>query len=151
MYVARQPIHGNRLGSPLYLATNIGANHWTLILLFLAYLWKIWLYLLKQNREHAGFNHGLPCYVKTMALGCQLRQKPHTTASVFGSLCPSGLVFGIPWQAMINSSPPGQNGRHFTDDIFKCIFMMKSFVFWLQFHWSLFRMVQLMITRYWFR
>ena len=25
-----------------------------------------------------------------------------------------------------NSSPPGQNGRHFTDDIFRCIFMNEN-------------------------
>ena len=24
---------------------------------------------------------------------------------------------------VLNSSPPGQNGHHFTDDIFKCIFI----------------------------
>ena len=23
----------------------------------------------------------------------------------------------------VNSSPPGQNGRHFADDVFRCIFM----------------------------
>ena len=28
---------------------------------------------------------------------------------------------------MFNSSPPGQNGRHFADDIFRCIFVSKSF------------------------
>ena len=28
---------------------------------------------------------------------------------------------------IINSSPPGQNGRHFPDDIFKCIFMNEKF------------------------
>ena len=27
----------------------------------------------------------------------------------------------------INSSPPGQNGCHFTDDIFKCIFINEKF------------------------
>ena len=26
----------------------------------------------------------------------------------------------------INSSPPGQNGRHFADDIFKCIFLNEN-------------------------
>ena len=26
-----------------------------------------------------------------------------------------------------NSSPPGQNGRHFADDIFGCIFMNEKF------------------------
>ena len=27
----------------------------------------------------------------------------------------------------LNSSPPGQNGRYFADDIFRCIFMNESF------------------------
>ena len=27
----------------------------------------------------------------------------------------------------INSSPPGQNGRHFADDIFKCMFVNEKF------------------------
>ena len=27
----------------------------------------------------------------------------------------------------INSSPPGQNGRHFTEDIFGCIFVNQKF------------------------
>ena len=26
-----------------------------------------------------------------------------------------------------NTHPPGQNGRHFSDDIFKCIFMNEKF------------------------
>ena len=28
---------------------------------------------------------------------------------------------------LINSSPPGQNGRHFADDIFRCIFLNEKF------------------------
>ena len=27
----------------------------------------------------------------------------------------------------VNSSPPGQNSRHFTDDIFRCIFVNEKF------------------------
>ena len=27
----------------------------------------------------------------------------------------------------VNSSPPGQNGRHFADDIFRCIFLIEKF------------------------
>ena len=27
----------------------------------------------------------------------------------------------------VNSSPPGQNGRHFADDIFRCIFVNENF------------------------
>ena len=41
-------------------------------------------------------------------------------------------------ETCFNSSPPGQNGRHFADDLFGCIFVCKSFVFWLKFHWSFF-------------
>ena len=33
---------------------------------------------------------------------------------------------------------PGQNGRHFTDNTFKGIFMNENFCIWFQFHWSLF-------------
>ena len=28
---------------------------------------------------------------------------------------------------LVNSSPPGQNGRHFTDDTFKCISLNENF------------------------
>ena len=51
---------------------------------------------------------------------------------------------------LINSSPPGQNGGHFADDTFRRIFM-KSFIFWLKFHWSLFVSVQLTLPQHWFR
>ena len=54
------------------------------------------------------------------------------------------LVNGYPNQKritnrapIINSSPPGQNGNHFTDDIFKCIFVNEKFymsiAIWLKF------------------
>ena len=63
---------------------------------------------LNCKRGHAikGFNHGLPCYVKNMALGPQSRQKPRPTASVFVYLSPSGHVFNIAWQAMIKTYNP---------------------------------------------
>ena len=38
-----------------------------------------------------GFNHGLLCYVKNMALGPQLRQKPRPTDSVFVYLSPRAM------------------------------------------------------------
>ena len=38
--------------------------------------------------------------------------------------------------AIINSSRPGQNGRHFAENIFRCIFVLK---------------VQLTLTQHWFR
>ena len=67
------------------------------------------------------------------------------------------LTINTPWYPCrcerwdINSSPPGQNGRHFVDDIFKCIFLMTSFAFWSKFHWCLFLRVKLTITKHWFR
>ena len=33
---------------------------------------------------------------------------------------------------MVNSSPPGQNGHHFTDNIFKCIFLNEKFCILIQ-------------------
>ena len=68
--------------------------------------------------KHAiiGFNHGLPCYFKNMALGPQSRQKPRPTASVFVYLSPSGHVFNIAWQAMIKTYNITHklNGTHYT-------------------------------------
>ena len=44
-----------------------------------------------------------------------------------------------------NSLRLSRNGRHFPDDIFKCIFLNKMYRLWLRFHWSLFPRVQLII------
>ena len=44
-----------------------------------------------------------------------------------------------------NSSPPGQNGRHFGRQQFQMHFLALKFEFWLKFHWSLFVSVQLTI------
>ena len=52
------------------------------------------------------------------------------------------------WASLIS---PWHNGRQIADDIFKWKFWMKSFVFWFEFHWSLFLRVQLTIIQHWFR
>ena len=53
---------------------------------------------------------------------------------------------------MNNSISPGQNGRHFADDIFRCIFVNEIFfLFWLKFNGILFLRVQLTISQHWFR
>ena len=48
---------------------------------------------------------------------------------IFGMMSQMSPV--IKWYSIIswgiNSSPPGQNGHHFPDDIFKCIFMNEKF------------------------
>ena len=33
---------------------------------------------------------------------------------------------------IVNSSPPGQNGRHFADDIFRCIFVNEKFCIFIE-------------------
>ena len=43
--------------------------------------------------------------------------------------------------AVLNSSPPRQKGRRLADDISDAFSWIKSFVFWLQFHWNFFLMV----------
>ena len=54
-----------------------------------------------------------------------------------------------PWS--VNSSPPGWNGCHFTDDIFRCIFVNEKFCILIKFHWILFLRVQLTLRQHWFR
>ena len=52
---------------------------------------------------------------------------------------------------LVNTLRPRQNGCHFPDEIFRCIFSMKMYKFWLKFHRSLFVGVQLTIFQYWLR
>ena len=61
------------------------------------------------------------------------------------SMSPNGVT-RPQWVKNLNSSPSGQNGRHFAGDIFRCILLMKNFVFWLKFHLSLFLRIQLTIN-----
>ena len=52
----------------------------------------------------------------------------------------------------LNPSPPGQNGRHFTDDIFRSFFVNDNFfILWLKFHWSLFLRIELIKSQHGFR
>ena len=51
----------------------------------------------------------------------------------------------------INISPLGQNGRHFTDDVFRCIFVIEMFCILIKMSLNLFLMVQLIITEHWLR
>ena len=50
----------------------------------------------------------------------------------------------------VSTLRPRQNGRHFADDTFKHIFVMKMLQFRLKFHWSLFIRIQLTIFQHWF-
>ena len=81
-------------------------------------------------------------------------QYPAETDFTISGIWFDGVLSGDNKQTMhctINSSPPGQNGRHFTNVFIRCIFVNENLVFWLKFHWSLFVMFQLTITQHWFR
>ena len=41
----------------------------------------------------------------------------------------SGKSIGVVFLRRATSSPSEQNGRHFSDDIFKCVFVNEKFVF----------------------
>ena len=53
---------------------------------------------------------------------CTHKRQPtsHTPGQVMGFLL---WVFGGKWTGNINTLRPRQNGRHFADDTFKCIFL----------------------------
>ena len=53
------------------------------------------------------------------------------------------------WHCLFNSLRPKRNRRHFADDIFKCIFVMKMYCLRLKFRWSLFPRVQLRVFQHW--
>ena len=52
------------------------------------------------------------------------------------------------WHCLFNSLRPKRNRRHFADDIFKCIFVMKMYCLLLKFRWSLFPRVQLRVFQH---
>ena len=56
------------------------------------------------------------------------------------------LVQTLLYSGRINSSPSGQNGRHFVNDILRCIFVNKNYCILIKFHWNLFLRVKLTIT-----
>ena len=45
-------------------------------------------------------------------------------------------------QQIFNSLRPRQNGRHFADDLFKCIFLNENVWISIKFHWRLFLRVR---------
>ena len=51
---------------------------------------------------------------------------------------------------LVNTLGPRQNGRHFSDDTFKWIFLNENVGFRLIFHWHMFLGIQLIIFQHWF-
>ena len=57
----------------------------------------------------------------------------------------------VTWVPDVNTLRPRQNGRHFADDIFKCIFLNENVWIGLIFNWSLFLWFELTIFQHWYR
>ena len=45
---------------------------------------------------------------------------------------PPKICAAVKTRTYVNSSPPGRNGRHFADDVFKCIFLNKKICILIQ-------------------
>ena len=99
-----------------------GLNHKTMLFLMYAQCTQIWFSLMSASKVWCSLN--ILCDIVT----------------VFDDMIGAFRMF--------HSSPPRQNGYHFADGVFKCIFVNENFVFQLKFYWSLF---QLTITHHWFR
>ena len=78
-------------------------------------------------------------------LWCGSYRKPNTPVSMATEIMETGrmihkhkihiiMTFVSADNMGLNSSPTGQNGCHFADNIFRCFSWMRSFVFWLTFH-----------------
>ena len=88
----------------------------------------------------------LPCLRDTRRLGGCWNLFKRNPAGVAITLLFSLTKF---INSVINSSPPGQNGRHFADGIFRCIVSSEKFPFLIQI--SLTFVIQLTILWHWFR
>ena len=75
----------------------------------------------------------------------------HTYLSIGGKGIASTSASTLYVLNSLNTLRPRSNGRHFAQDIFKCISCMKIFEFRLKFLWSLFLRVQLTILQHWLR
>ena len=73
-------------------------------------------------------------------------------AIIWNQWCPILVMhICVTWPQWVNTLKPRQNGRHFPDDIFQCIFFNENVLFRLRFHWSLFPRVKLTIFQHWLR
>ena len=61
------------------------------------------------------------------------------------------ISYPCPYVADVNSSPPGLNGCHLADGIFRYIFTNENFCIVIKIHWGSFLRVQLTISQHWFR
>ena len=71
------------------------------------------------------------------------------TYLLFLNRCAPNSIFipGTQTSSNFNTSGSGQTGRHFANGIFKCLFFILIFIFWIIFHWSLIPRVRMTISK----
>ena len=80
--------------------------HWSYILLALNH-WYVW------------------CVAPNMSVTSSTNEGNWVSLIILPAAVSTSFLGHPNWS--FNSSPPGQNGRHFPDDIFKCIFLNEKF------------------------
>ena len=87
-------------------------------------------------------------HTKRAVLIRPLRRRPYSLTTVM-------MSWNLGWQDRqwhcFNSSPAGPNGRHFADDIFRCILLNEKFCILFRISPKLFLRCQLTISQHWFR
>ena len=132
----RSTLYANVLGpcAPSYQQT------YSLPVWFPWYKMQIWIHMGQVMRVW------LSCYLVLLSNDSKTRKQDSRTFVTWPIY--TGYFFITIQHVRVNSSPPGQNGRHFADDIFSCIFTNEKFCILKKNHWSLFLRVQLTITQH---
>ena len=106
------------------------------------------IWIKENNKKNTAIWHNVNNQLRVNLFGCQRPKLHEPLLDVVAPAQNLNIYYEVSW---VNSSPPGQNGCHFTDDIWDAFSWMKNFASWLKFHWSFLLRVQLTITQHWFR
>ena len=79
------------------------------------------------------------------------KEMPQRSITKIGLKIIYKISLKFPRGQWVNTLRPRQNGRHFTDDVFKCIFLNGNLWISIKFQLGLFLRVQFTIFQHWFR
>ena len=112
---------------------KFAANMMYILLLYtLSNASQCWLPSVSQG--NAPFKYCVQYYMRLISRAAALQEPPSmgvisclTKSYQWDMLFWQPLLGWLSWHFINNSSPPGQNGHHFADDIFRCIFVNEKF------------------------
>ena len=136
-YVCNYKMCGIRSGSISYSKHDF-SRHTSYFFLLILFVFWVWV---ASSDHKLTCKHAVMCQNRTrigpmLLTSVQYRPCSDTLRYVLPSKACSRFCTTMAWPWHVNSSPPEQNGRHFADDIFKCIFVTGKFVSWFKLHWS---------------